>query len=120
FLRRPSPKHLLARSRRSVKQNAARYASAESTKPLRIAQELDRLRQLSSRFVNAGYVFETDVLFAAVIFQLKPAAPAHSRIKPPGREYDQRERQNRQHPTQIRRQHSGLERFEFDRHVALA
>src|SRR6185369_7861565 len=80
FLRRGSRQQRLAGSRRTVEQDAARNAATKTTEPLRIAQKLNRLRQLRSRFVNTGDIFETDILFAVVILKLERSATAHARV----------------------------------------
>src|ERR1044071_5998792 len=56
FFGRCSREQCLAGSRRSIKQNAARNTSTEAAEPFRIAQELDRFRQLGARFIHSGHV----------------------------------------------------------------
>src|ERR1041385_3060082 len=108
FLRRGSRQQRLAGSRRTVEQGAARNTATETTDPLRIAQKLNRLRKLRTRFVNPSHILKTDILFAVVIFKLERSATAHARVNSPTRKSDQTERQNRQRPAHDARQHSGL------------
>src|SRR5262249_13810410 len=100
--------------------DASRYSPTQAAKTSRVLQEFNCLSQFRPRFVNTGNVFEAHALFAALIFKIERTTAIHARVNLPPGKSKKSQTKERECPIQYGSNDAGLQRSEFNRHVALA